>query len=132
MSLWFSPRRRAVIGTAVGLTLCALALTGCGGDDDNEQSTAGTEPAVPFPTALTTVPPILTDNDPAKAAPRWEQVRVVTGNAPIDLGTVRISERAFQWRVKWQCEVGTMKITSTPPPVPGRPNPNVVKRPCPG
>ena len=122
---------RVVVGAVAGVTLCAAALTGCRGDDE-EQSTPATEGTVPFPTALTTVPPVLTENDPAKAAPRWEQVRVATGNAPLDLGPVAISERAFQWRVKWQCDAGTIRITSAPPPVPGRPNPNVVDSPCPG
>ena len=118
---------------ALAVTLCALLLTSCGGDDDTAQSTAPTEPTVPFPTALTTVPPVLGDYDPAKAAPRWEQVRVATGSGPVDLGPITVSERAFQWRVKWQCESGTaIRITSAPPPVPGRPNPNLVESPCPG
>ena len=132
MSKRFLSRGRAVVAAAIGLTLCAMTLTGCGGDDESERTTAGTEPAVPFPTALTTVPPVLSDNNPAKAAPRWEQVKVVTGNAPLDLGTVTFSQHAFQWRVKWQCDAGSIKVTSSPPPVPGRPGDNVVDSPCPG
>jgi hypothetical protein len=125
--------RRSVVRSALVLTLCALLLTACGGEDETEETTAGTQGTVPFPTALTTVPPIVGDYDPAKAAPRWEQVRVTTGNGPVDLGGIKISERAIQWRVKWQCDGGAaIKITSTPPPVPGRPNPNLVESPCPG
>jgi hypothetical protein len=130
VSLRYRPPGRAVRRTVIGMTLCALVLTACGDSDDTEQATSDTQPTVPFPTVLTTVPPILSENDPAKAAPRWEQVRVVTGNAPLDLGPITIAPHAFQWRIKWNCEVGTMKITSTPPPVPGRPNPNLVDNPC--
>ena len=117
----------------LAVTLCAIVLTGCGDGDDTAQSSATTQGTVPFPTVLTTVAPLLSDSNPAKAAPRWEQVKVVTGNAPQDLGMVRIAEHAVQWRVKWQCDGGAgIKITSTPPPVPGRPSPNLVESPCPG
>lgn len=127
--LWQCWRR--LVTPAFAVTLCAATFTGCGQEDDSENSVAGTQAPVPFPTALTTVAPILSDNNPAKAAPRWEQVRVVTGNAPLDLGTVKISENAFQWRVKWHCDAGVIRITSTPPPVPGRPGTTLVDSPCP-
>jgi hypothetical protein len=121
-----APRWRLVVGVA----LCATMLTACGSDSGNN-ATTDTQPAITFPAAVTTTPPVLSDYDPAKAAPRWEQVKVVTGNVPLDIGVVTISKDAFQWRVKWSCEVGSMRITSAPPPLPNRPDPMVVDSGCP-
>ena len=127
MSQRLAPWSRLIAGIA----LCATLLTACGSDSD-ETATPDTQPAIQFPSTLGTNPPILSPNDPGKAAPRWEQVRVVTGNSPMDLGVLSIANGAFQWRVKWSCEVGTMRITSTPPPVPSRPDPLLVDKTCPG
>ncbi len=101
----------------VVLVCAAIGLVGCGGSDD---SGAGGDAAavattrVPFPTALPT-PRSLTEGEAQRAAPRWEQVRVLTGNAPIEV-PVSIAEGAIQWRVKWDCETGKMVIRTNPPP----------------
>jgi hypothetical protein len=128
VSLPFAPRWRCVVGVAI----CTALLAACGSDsDESDTATPPTRPSISFPSTLSTSPPIVTDNDPAKAAPRWEQVRVVTGNAPMDLGAIKIASGAIQWRVKWDCEAGAMRITTTPPAVPTRPGPLVDSR-CPG
>jgi hypothetical protein len=128
VSLPFAPRWRRVVGVAI----CPALLAACGSDsDESDTATPPTRPSISFPSTLSTSPPIVTDNDPAKAAPRWEQVRVVTGNAPMDLGAIKIASGAIQWRVKWDCEAGAMRITTTPPAVPTRPGPLVDSR-CPG
>lgn len=132
MPIRLAKRRRTMAPAAVAVAVCVSLLAACGGSDsDDGAAPASTQPAISFPSTLSTSPPVLSDNDPAKAAPRWEQVRVVTGNSPMDLGPVRIAEGAIQWRVKWSCEAGSMRITSTPPPVPNRPNPVVVESGCP-
>ncbi|MFN2504531.1 MAG: DM13 domain-containing protein [Acidimicrobiales bacterium] len=131
MSRHLAVPRSAVARSGAVIAMCA-ALAGCGDGDDDETATSDTRPSISFPSTLTTSPPILSENNPAKAAPRWEQVRVVTGNSPMDLGTVNIADGAIQWRVKWSCETGNMRITSTPPPVPNRPGPVVVESNCPG
>lgn len=128
-------RRTTRWSVVAGIALCASLLGACGSESD-DTATSGTpdtsRPAIQFPSTLSTNPPVLSENDPSRAAPRWEQVRVVTGNAPMDLGAINISPRAFQWRVKWSCEAGNMRITTTPPPVPTRPSPNLLDRNCPG
>ena len=106
------------------LVVVLAALAACGGDD--EETTASTS-TIPFPTALPT-PRSLTEGEAQRAAPRWEQLRVVTGNAPMELGPLAISPAVIQWRVKWDCEAGTIRITTTPPPPRGRP---LVESPCP-
>lgn len=132
MSSRFAPSWPTITRTALGLALCATVLTACGKSGDDKQATSGSQSSIAFPSTLSTSPPILSATDPAKAAPRWEQVKVMTGNSPQDLGPVRIADSAFQWRIKWNCDAGAMKITSTPPPVPSRPSPVVVEANCPG
>lgn len=119
--------RRLAFGPLVSIALCA-ALVACGGSGDNsEQSTGNTAPTIAFPTLLTTTVPLLTEGAETRAAPRWEQVRVVSGNSNQEIA-VTISPRAIQWRVKWTCDGGNLLITSTPAPV--RPGP-LVNSNCP-
>ncbi|MGH9224239.1 MAG: DM13 domain-containing protein [Acidimicrobiales bacterium] len=128
-----SNRATAVRRAMVAIALASLVLAGCGSDSDEQSSDNGpatsASPAIPFPSTLQTVPPIVSDVDPSKAAPRWEQVRVVTGNAPMELPPVSIVPGAIQWRVKWSCEGGSFIINMTPPPA--RPGP-LVQSNCPG
>lgn len=111
---------------AVALTLLAGA---CGSDDEESTSTASTAAGstVAFPTVIT-VPRSLTEGEAQRASPRWEQVRVVTGNEPATIGPFAVAAGAIQWRVKWSCETGTIRILATPPPP--RPGP-LVDSPCP-
>ena len=108
------------------LLAAATLLVGCGESDDETVEPAPTS-TVPFPTALPT-PRDLTEGESQRAAPRWEQIRVVTGNAPAEIGPFTIAPEVIQWRVKWDCETGRMLITTTPPPT--RPGP-LVDSPCP-
>ncbi|MDQ4132753.1 MAG: DM13 domain-containing protein [Actinomycetota bacterium] len=110
------------------LVVCAL-LAACG-DSDEEAAAPTTTVAetVPFPTALPT-PRDFTEGETQRAAPRWEQLEVVTGNAPGEVGPFTIGEQVIQWRAKWRCETGTMLITTTP--APPRPGPLLDEK-CPG
>lgn len=125
------PRRHAPVPAVVVATAAAavgaVLLTSCGGSADPTQSPGTTRQPVRFPTVLTTTPPSLTEGSDSRAAPRWEQVRVVTGNRDQDFG-ITINAEAIQWRVKWTCEGGNLLITSNPAPV--RPGPLVTSR-CP-
>ncbi len=110
------------------LLVCAAALlAGCGSDDDNAADEAVVATTLgPFPTALPT-PRSLTQGEAERAAPRWEQVKVLTGNAPME-APVTITQGAIQWRVKWNCETGKMVIRTSPPPPRSGP---LVDSPCP-
>lgn len=111
--------------------LAALAVFAAGCGDDSEESTAPASTApgstVAFPTVIT-VPRSLTEGETQRASPRWEQVRVVTGNEPAAIGPFTIAPGAIQWRVKWSCETGTIRILTTPPPSRAGP---LVESPCP-
>jgi hypothetical protein len=112
-------------GIVVALVLLAGA---CGGDDESAApSSTAPESTVAFPTVLT-VPRSLTEGEAQRASPRWEQVSVVTDNKPANIGPFAIAPGAIQWRVKWSCETGTIRILVTPPPP--RPGP-LVDSPCP-
>ena len=111
------------------MTLCGCVIAACGSDGGSSQGSSAGPTTLGFPSTLGTAPPILSDNDPSRAAPRWEQVKVVTGNANMDVGPFTIADRAFQWRVKWSCDGGALTITTTPA-LP-RPGP-LVSGNCPG
>ena len=114
------------VRSVVVLLLGAALLAGCGDDGSDEERAATPTTAIPFPTALPT-PRDLTQGEAERAAPRWEQVKVLTGNAPTEV-PVTIAPGAIQWRVKWDCETGKMVINTTPPPPRSGP---LVDSPCP-
>jgi hypothetical protein len=121
-----APRWRALLAVA----LCGGLVTACGGSSDkSEKATSNTVPSISFPTTLATTPPLLTGGADQRAAPRWEQVKVVAGNGNVDALPVNIVAGAIQWRVKWNCDGGTLTIETTPPPP--KPGP-LVSSPCPG
>ena len=109
--------------------VATVVLAGCGDDEKAQSPATSAGPAIEFPKTLPTSPPIVSETDPSKAAPRWEQVKVVTGNAPMELAPVTIVSGAVQWRVKWSCEGGSFIINVTP--APARPG-ALVSSSCPG
>ncbi len=102
-------RTRWVILLAV---LVALAPA-CGGGSSGERD-GGASVAPTFPDSLPTVPKVLTDGEGQKAAPRWEQLQVFTGMGNGETELFSIVPGAIQWRVRWSCETGGLKITSVP------------------
>jgi len=113
----------------VPLLVTSALFTGCGGSEGGEAApTTTVADTTPFPTALPP-PRDLTAGESERAAPRWEQVEVVTGNAPREIGPFTIGEQVIQWRAKWRCETGTMLVTTTP--APRRPGPLLDEK-CPG
>ena len=109
--------------------VAAVVFAGCGDDEAAQSPGTSAGPAIEFPRTLPTAPAVISESDPTKAAPRWEQVKVVTGNAPMEVAPVSIVAGAVQWRVKWSCEGGSFIINMTP--TPARPGP-LVSSSCPG
>jgi hypothetical protein len=109
--------RRAVL---VALLLASF-LAACGGGSDTD----GAAPA-------TTVAPATGGPDTTVAGPRaaarWETVNTFTGNGRFQTPQFTIQPNAIQWRVRFTCSTGTLRITSDPPP--RRPAP-VVDAACP-
>lgn len=110
--------RRAVL---VALVL-ALVLAGCGGgsdDDDDARAPATTAPAADTPTTAPSGP---------RSAARWETVTTFNGTGTFQTPQFTILPNAIQWRVRYTCSTGMLRITSDPPP--RRPTP-VVDASCP-
>ena len=107
------------------LLVLTVALTGCGGDvgdaGDGARAPATTAPAR-APDASTP-----TSSGPRSAA-RWETVTTFNGTGAFQTPQFDILPNAIQWRVRYTCSTGTLRITSDPPP--RRPAP-VVDTACP-
>ena len=111
------PRRAALVALVL-----ALVVAGCGGgsdDGDDDRAPASTAPAADTPTTAASGP---------RAAARWETVTTFNGNGPFQSPEFSILPNALQWRVRYTCSTGSMRITSVPPP--RRPAP-VVEVACP-
>ena len=111
-------RRRTVIA----LTVLALVLAGCGGGSDGDTNAGG-----PATTAAPAGGPDTTAAGP-KSAARWETVSTFNGSGAFTTPEFTILPNAIQWRVRFTCSAGTLRISSNPPP--RRPGP-VVDASCP-
>lgn len=100
--------RRAVLA----LLVLAIALAGCGDDavDDPPAAQATTSTAAATPTTAAADPP------GGKAAARWETVSTFNGSGVFQTPEFAILPDAIQWRVRFTCATGSVRINSTPPP----------------
>jgi hypothetical protein len=117
-----APARRGRAVVVAVATVLALAAAGCG--RDGGQAAPPTTPPAPTSTtsaaSTTTLP---------RGAPRWETVTTLTGSGPAEPPAFNILADSIQWRVRWTCETGQLRITTDPPP--RRPAP-LVDAACPG
>jgi hypothetical protein len=113
--------RVLVVAVVVG-----LAVAGCGSGDEARHATPTTAapPAATGAPAATTVPP-----DSPRAAPRWETVSTFSGTGPSRTPEFDVLAEAIQWRVRWTCETGRLRIVTVPPPRLAGP---LVDEGCPG
>ncbi|HVL06801.1 MAG TPA: DM13 domain-containing protein [Acidimicrobiales bacterium] len=107
--------------TVLAPLLLSLVLTGCGGGPDETSSRA------PATTAAPADGPTTTAGGPRSAA-RWETVTTFNGSGAFQTPEFTILPNAIQWRVRFTCTTGTLRIESNPPP--RRPGP-VVDAACP-
>lgn len=63
------------------------------------------------------------------AAPRWEEVTALRGSDSTTSKPFLIKGAAIQWRARWRCDSGSLKVTTAPPP--RRPAP-LIDVACPG
>src|SRR5688572_13347185 len=103
--------RRAVCRPAVALVTaaCVAALVGCGDDKKAEKKSS------PF-SAITEAP--APDNRPKHAAPRWEPLVRLTGRGR-EVRQLDVSPKAIQWRARWRCDKGRIRLAVKPPPADG-------------
>jgi len=114
-------RRVLVLAVAVGL---AAAACGSGSQDQQTAPASTAAPAATSAASETSLAP-----DSPRAAPRWETVSTFSGTGPFRTPGFDVLAEAIQWRVRWTCETGRLRIVTVPPP--RRPGP-LVDAGCPG
>ncbi|MGH9177934.1 MAG: DM13 domain-containing protein [Acidimicrobiales bacterium] len=108
---------------ALALVAAAALLAGCGSSDDpGDQASGGATSAPPSSSTSSTEPK-------ERSAPRWETVTTLEGSGPIRTDAFEVLADAIQWRARFECTSGTLKITTIPPPRRGTP---MVDEGCPG
>ncbi|HET7488799.1 MAG TPA: DM13 domain-containing protein [Acidimicrobiales bacterium] len=101
MSGW--TRRRVALAVV-------LAVAGaCGGS-----SAKGTASPTPSTAATTT-------SSVPHSAPRWETLTRLSGTGPLTTDKLTILPGALQWRARWSCQSGHLKVSTIPPPRRGEP-----------
>lgn len=100
----------------VAAVVVALVVAGCGGSGDGNGAAppATTVAPAPGPTTTTAGP---------RSAARWETVATFAGSGAFRTPELTILPNAIQWRVRFTCEAGALRITTDPPP--RRPGPMV-------
>ncbi|MDQ4069821.1 MAG: DM13 domain-containing protein [Actinomycetota bacterium] len=109
--------------TALLALVVALVLAGCGGGSGDDRGARA-----PVTTAPRSDDTATTASSTPRAAARWETVTTFTGSGAMQTPEFSILPNAIQWRVRYTCSTGTLRITSIPPP--RRPGP-VVEANCP-
>lgn len=105
------PPRRWVALAAVVLLVATAG--GCG-DSGSGSSSDTTAPADPTSTTASTVRGEV-------SAPRWETVTTLSGNGATTTEPFDILAEAIQWRVRWKCQTGSLRVVTVPPPRRGTP-----------
>ena len=95
--------RRRMAGL-LALALAGAVLASCGGTGGDGAGSSGT-------TAATT-----TTVKRSTGSPRWETVTTFKGSGTTNEPTFDILGDAIQWRVRWRCEAGSLRILTDPPP----------------
>ena len=81
-------------------------------------------------TTTGTAPPQGQCEEPAQqSAPRWETIQTFSGTGPQTTESFEVLCHAIQWRARWTCDSGHLKVESIPPPRRGDP---VVDETCDG
>jgi len=105
------------------MLILALSFAGCGGGGGGDTAATPQPPS----TLSTPTTPTSQSTGPRSAA-RWETVTTFNGSGAFQSPEFQILPGAIQWRVRFTCTTGTLRITSNPPP--RRPGP-VVDAACP-
>ena len=90
-----------------GALLAILVLVSCGESDD--ASRTGAAPGTPA--SSTTIAP-----KGPRGSPRWETVTSFKGTGASRDPAFEILQEAIQWRVRWRCDSGSLRINTDPPP----------------
>jgi len=105
--------RRGVLLVAVVVALMASAC-GSGGSGPNGSAVPATTTGAGGPLGGSVGPSGPTGA--TKAAARWETVETFAGTGAYETPEFQILPTAVQWRVRWTCDAGRVRITTSPPP----------------
>jgi Electron transfer DM13 len=94
-----------VRGVALATLIAALALSSCGGDDDDAAS--GEQAFKEVETQVAAGAKAAAE----RAAPRWEPVKTLSGSGDAT-ATVSIAEGSLQWRARWTCIRGSFQLNA--------------------
>jgi Electron transfer DM13 len=94
-----------VRGVALATLIAALALSSCGGDDDDAAS--GEQAFKQVETQVAAGAKAAAE----KAAPRWEPVKTLNGSGDTAT-TVAVDEGSLQWRARWTCTRGSFQLSA--------------------
>ncbi|MDQ4072496.1 MAG: hypothetical protein M3088_06455, partial [Actinomycetota bacterium] len=85
--------------------VAVAVLAGCG---------EGADPKAPRIDAFSPVEQRVGDaQEPRRASPRWAPVASMAGRGPATK-TVSIDDDAIQWRVRWRCRSGPLRVFTAP------------------
>ncbi|MDQ3354817.1 MAG: DM13 domain-containing protein [Actinomycetota bacterium] len=107
---------------AWGLVALA-AVTACGQSGPAPQAAPTTPPSVAPPQLF----PDQVDDGP-RAAPRWEELASFSGTGPTETEGFAIAPGVIQWRARYQCASGDLRLDVLP--LPDEPEP-LAEGPCP-
>lgn len=99
-------------------------LAGCG-----PGSVARSAVLAPTSTTSTVAAPTSAGATTERALPRWVATATFQGTGDLRSDPFGIVPDALQWRVRWHCSTGRLRITTEPPPSDGKP---LVDTACPG
>lgn len=108
------------LAPAVLVVVLTVAGVACGAEDRPT-----TAPGTTTTTAEDTTP---TTARGQTSAPRWETVNTFTGTGDLTTPTFDILKGSIQWRARWKCETGHLRVDSDPKR-PRHPEPTV-DSPC--
>lgn len=112
---------RCRLARVVAAVVCLAAVTGACGSGADKATSKGPD------TTVASGGPDTTTSGP-KAAARWESVSTLSGATGTTSPTFEILAGAIQWRARFDCASGTLKVETTPPP--RRPGP-IIDSACP-
>lgn len=99
--------RRCLLLVAVLVVLPTPACGSGSGGNASPPTGAALPPTVAGPTVTAGA---------ARAAARWETVTTFTGTGASETSEFQILPTAIQWRVRWTCDAGRLRITTSPSP----------------
>lgn len=103
--------RRGALAVLAG---AALVAGGCG-DTPKKTASGGTTTSLVGASTTSTTAAV------PHSAPRWETVTTLSGTGPATTEAFSILPDAIQWRARWSCPGGHLRLRTIPPPRRGEP-----------